>query len=216
MTRAFIPDFTHVDVPTGSRYRRVEPGFMPYPYKCTGCGSSERACVDLDFQLTDDRIQRGRIGAVLLCTQCFKNAADVMGYVPVETMEHAIEAAVDQDVLRRANNLEGLVNAMVIELRGKVESYADMGRNILAVDFPRPSDIEVEMDMEPPPSNGQERIVDVSSEQRIEGLSEEKKGRSPDEILSELGLPSEFERQASEPPVVKRSPGVSTVAGFDS
>jgi len=152
MTRSFIPDLSHVDIPSGSRYRKVEPGFMPYPYKCTGCGSTERACLDLDFQLTDDRIQRGRIGAVLLCTQCFRNCADVMGYIPVELAELNVAAAVNEvmidDSQRVAHELGSACAAITTELVDRAEHYANLVRNILGASVDRFSIPEVTMDLE--------------------------------------------------------------------
>lgn len=188
--RAYIPDLQHVNIATGSRYRRVEPGFLPFPYKCTGCGSTERACVDLDFQLTDDRIARGRIGAVLLCVLCFRNAADVMGYVPVETMEHAVEAAQDADLTNKVTAFGTLNQTILDELRDKIEYYNSRVRGILAGDFDSTSDLEVEMDMEPPGSN--ESVQGTINEDR-DARAGTRTGREEGTEPTHRKVPDEFD-----------------------
>ena len=60
-------------------------GLLPYPSKCAVCGSSYRDCVDLGIDFNSEYIPIDRLGAVLLCTECFNEAAQVMGYAPVET-----------------------------------------------------------------------------------------------------------------------------------
>lgn len=185
MIRAYVPDLTAVTIATGSRYRRVEPGHLPYPYKCTGCGSTERACVDLDFQLTDDRIPRDRIGAVLLCVLCFRNVADVMNYVPVETMNEAVSTIANSDAESKVTAFGQLNKTILEELGDKIEWYNARARSILAGDFDTPSVLEIEVDMEPPPSNGTvQGVVDRDRE----STTEEDAGDIKSKIIKELGL----------------------------
>lgn len=217
MNLTFVPDPNAVVIPTGSRYRKVEPGFMPYPYKCTGCGSSDRACVDLDFQLTDDKIQRGRIGAVLLCTQCFRNAADVMGYIPVELAELNVITAVDQimkeDAQRKLAELYEASSSLVENLKDRLDAYNVLRTAIFADNNNSSSDIEIEMDMEPPSVDGDsgedstedrsniERTGDEGSTDRngIEGGNAEdskkskKTANESERVLAELGLGKVFD-----------------------
>ena len=197
MTRAYIPDLTHVNIPSGSRYRRVEPGRLPYPYKCTGCGSTERACVDLDFQLTDDRIPRDRIGAVLLCVLCFRNVADVMGYAPVEI------AKVDPDLERKVSAFGKLNASILSELRDKVEYFDTMVNHILAGNLDTLSDAEVEVDLESEITSGQDQPEPEQAGTRTGKGSE---FASPEDILKEFGIDQpvsyESDGQSSESPSI--------------
>lgn len=198
--QAFVPDIAHVDAPTGSRYRKVLAKSLPYPHKCTGCGSIDRDCVDLDFQLADDRIQRGRIGAVLLCTQCFRNVADVMGYIPVELAELNVVAAVDQvlkeDAQRKLAELDNAARTLVEDIEARIDVFDVLRTGIFTGGIHSDGSLEIEMDMEPPQGSG----MDSEELRRITDPEERAKaiifGSS-----SNTNVPNGTERQADKSPV---------------
>lgn len=154
-TRGFIPDLTApTPKPTGSSYRLVYGGQLPYPGKCTGCGSSYRDCLDLNFQFDQDNVPRDRIGAVLLCVLCFRNAADVMGYVSTEVMMTEVNAARNQDDYGKATAFGKLNKTILEELGDKIEWYNSRAHSILAGDFDTVGSGEAQMDLESTTSDG--------------------------------------------------------------
>lgn len=62
------------------------PGSLPYPGKCSGCGSPSRECLDLGMDRDDNGLKAEDIGAVLMCTSCFGEAAGVMNYEKSDDM----------------------------------------------------------------------------------------------------------------------------------
>jgi hypothetical protein len=107
---------------TGSRYRRVPASKLPWPHVCQGCGSGDFDCIDLDLQFDDDRLPLDRLGAVLLCVRCFRNAAEEMGYVHIDNV-----APVET---RTADNLIIVANNFVKQIERAADEYRHLANTI--------------------------------------------------------------------------------------
>lgn len=94
---------------------------LPAPGYCATCGSTARDCLDLGINYSDS-VELDRIGAVLICTECFANFAKVMGfsnkvYSGSDTAEHIISDA-ENKIRRVQDEAKRLVNSLSIDLSG--------------------------------------------------------------------------------------------------
>ena len=103
------------------RFTIAYPGSMPLPAKCAGCGSTSSPCLDLAVDREDSGLKVDDIGAVLLCDDCFAEAAEVMGYKPSGNPDNILmleftleETRKDRDRLRDA--LRRLINDFTLGL----------------------------------------------------------------------------------------------------
>lgn len=107
---------------------RVTGGALPYPSKCSVCGSSTKDCVDLGIDINDDRMPIDRFGAVLLCVDCFGEAAQAMDYIShdglmqriaaVETQIRAEYSGVESwyESLKRVKELNNGISAVLLDI----------------------------------------------------------------------------------------------------
>lgn len=148
---------------TGSRYRRVPANQLPWPHVCQGCGSGDFDCIDLDLQFDDDRLPLDRLGAVLLCVRCFRNAADEMGYVHIDNV-----APVET---RTADNLIIVANNFVKQIERAADEYRHLANTIFTT--PDSSSLAI-ADPQEAPRHPSIKAVDESERPIVEPVDSER------------------------------------------
>jgi len=117
-------------------FTRVKGGSLPHPGMCAVCGSSYKDALDMGFDFSDPRAPVSRLGAILLCVECFRSAAEVMDYIPNSDATNLIQVAVaevyEDEAQRVADGLKKAIATYALksqdaldELRGTVSAISD-------------------------------------------------------------------------------------------
>jgi hypothetical protein len=94
-----------------------EVNALPFPHKCGVCGTSARGCLDLGISFLEDWMPFDRMGAVLICTVCFAEGAQEMGYTAPDKMDiklaEAKEQAYNESFERARHNVLDLARSII-------------------------------------------------------------------------------------------------------